>query len=333
MNQTKLAIIGSGPAGLTAAIYASRAMLEPVLFAGSQAGGQLMYTSQLENFPGFPQGVNGPEFMIGMRQQAERFGTKIVDDNVTKVDLSSAPFKLWVGGQQDDDHLWQAEAVITTTGASAIRLGVPGEDKFFGRGVSSCAVCDAAFYKNKAAVVIGGGDSAMEDSLALTKFAASVKLIHRRDKLRASKIMQDRILNNPKIEVIWNTEVKEVTGDQQVTGVKVFNIKTQQISQLQADGVFLAIGHRPETELFAGQLQLDSKGYLVTRQSATEPGLKLAEAALTPDKLVNFPTMTSVTGVFAGGDAVDVCYKQAITAAGQGCAAALDAEKWLESRA
>ena len=332
MNKTKLAIIGSGPSGLTAAIYASRAMLEPVLFAGTKAGGQLMFTTELENFPGFPKGVNGPDFMIGMREQATRFGTKIVDEDVQAVDFSARPFKVWTNQAKDDQHLWLADSIIISTGATAIMLGIPGEDKFFGRGVSSCAVCDAAFFKDKDTLVIGGGDAAMEDAVALTKFAKSVKILHRRDQFKASKIMQDRVLNNPKIEVIWNTQVTEVLGDQKVTGVKTQNTQTQQAGEIKADGVFLAIGHKPMTSIFQGQLELDSHGYVVTRQSLTQTGLQRASAALNSQGLVQFPTMTNIEGVFAAGDVVDVRYKQAVTAAGQGTSAALDAEWWLEQQ-
>jgi thioredoxin-disulfide reductase len=330
MHQTRLAIIGSGPAGLTSAIYAARARLDPVLFTGVQAGGQLMTTGSLENFPGFPDGVNGPEFMLSVRRQAERFGTQLVDDDVTQVEFSTRPFQLWTAGQTDDQHLWQAEAVIVCTGATAIKLGIPGEDQFWGRGVSTCAVCDAAFYQDKDALVVGGGDAAVEDALALTKFAKSVKLIHRRDQLRASQIMQERVLHHPKIEIIWHTELKEIVGDQQVTGVKLFNNQSQQSSQVEVQGVFLAIGHRPQTQVFTNQLETDQQGYIVTRQSITRRGLELGQASLNAQGVIEFPTMTSVTGVFSAGDVVDLRYQQAITAAGQGTAAALDAERWLE---
>ncbi len=353
MLQTKLAIIGSGPSGYTAGVYAARAMLKPVLYAGFQSGGQLMNTTDIENYPGFKDGVDGPLLMLTMREQALRFGTDIQDLYVVAVDFSERPFKLWTTlpasvpyetyvkatgeelarlmteiRQQEPDCV--ADSVIVSTGATSIMLGVPGEDSFWGRGVSTCAVCDAAFYREKNTFVIGGGDSAMEDTLALTKFAKSVTVLHRRDAFRASKIMQDRVLNHPKVTVKWNTQVEEILGGDHVEKIRLN--ENGQVSEVPADGVFIAIGHKPQTQIFAGQLAIDPHGYLVTRQSASQAGLELAQTAINDKGLLDFPSMTSVAGVFGAGDVVDVRYKQAVTAAGQGCSAALDAERWLEAR-
>ena len=354
MEAVKVVIIGSGPAGYTAAIYSSRAQLKPVLFAGPKAGGQLMLTAEIENFPGFKEGINGPDLMIQMMEQAQRFGTVLKDDFVTAVDLSVRPFKIWTTvpeGVIPEDLLIQsppekytevrqqiiqteptmtAESVLIATGATALMLKVPGEEKLIGKGVSTCAVCDAAFYKDKVTYVIGGGDSAMEDSLALTKFAKSVTIVHRRDAFKASKIMQERVLSNPKVNVLWNSAVDAILGDTKVTGIKVTTNGTTQ--ELPAEGIFVAIGHKPVTQLFANQIQLDDHGYIVTRQSLSKLGVEAAQAALTPDGKLEYPTMTSVQGVFAAGDNVDIRYRQAITAAGQGCAAALDVERWLEMK-
>jgi len=297
----KLIIIGSGPAGYTAGVYAARAKLEPLILAGETHGGQLMNTTLVENWPGSQSGILGPDLMKEMREQAQKFGAEIFDKNVSKVDFSQRPFTV-------DDY--RADSVIITTGASSILLGVPGEKEFLGRGVATCAVCDAAFYKDKVAAVIGGGDSACEDSLTLTKYAKQVYLLVRRDELRASKIMAERVTKHPKIKIIWKTELKQVLGDQKVTAVEFKNGE-----KLVTDGVFLAIGHKPATEIFKGQLDLDEKGYIKIQW-----GLK------------GFPSMTNVPGVFAAGDVVDHRYKQAITAAGMGCMAALDAEKWLEDQ-
>lgn len=354
MQTARVVIIGSGPAAYTAAIYAARAKLAPVLFAGQKAGGQLMWTTEVENFPGFPEGIKGPDLMVNMMTQAQKFGTEIKYDYVTAVDFSARPFKIWTSipeGEIADTLLTtspaelyakareqivqqeptlQADAVILATGASSIMLGAKGEMEFLGRGVSTCAVCDAAFYKDKVTYVVGGGDSAMEDTLALTKFAKEVTIIHRRDSFKASKIMQDRVLNNPKVTVLWNTTVSEVVGDKFVTSIKVNENGTEK--ELPADGLFVAIGHRPVTTLFKNHVALDGHGYVITRQSASEKGVQAAQSALTDAKLVAFPSMTSVEGVFAAGDGVDVRYKQAITAAGQGCSAAIDAERWLEAQ-
>ncbi|NCN06859.1 MAG: thioredoxin-disulfide reductase [Candidatus Pacebacteria bacterium CG_4_9_14_3_um_filter_40_12] len=349
-KKVQVAVIGSGPAGYTAAIYTSRAQLETTVFAGYQSGGQLMFTTDVENFPGFPEGIMGPKMMMQFRTQAERFGTSIVDMHVTAVDLSHRPFKIWTtlpegtDPQKLNDYTpeqqkelaasikasepeYVANSIIISTGASPIKPGVTGEAEFSAKGVSYCAVCDAAFFRDKETYVVGGGDSAMEDALALAKFSKHVTVIHRRDSFKASKIMQERVLGNEKISVLWNTTLEEIIGDQKVTGVRVKENGEEKV--LSADGVFIAIGHRPQTSVFVDQVELDGHGYVVTRQSATEVGVTKAQAALS-EGLVQYPSMTSVEGVFAAGDNVDVRYKQAITAAGQGCAAALDAERWLE---
>ncbi|MEE8330679.1 MAG: thioredoxin-disulfide reductase [Acidimicrobiia bacterium] len=301
----RVTIIGSGPAGLTAAIYAARADLNPFMIEGAQAGGQLMLTTDVENYPGFPDGIMGPELMDQFRKQAERFGTRIVTADVTKVDFSSTPFKVWVGADE-----YESDAIIISTGASARWLEVPGEEALRGFGVSACATCDGFFFKEKELVVVGGGDSAMEEAIFLTKFASKVTIIHRRDEFRASKIMVQRALDHPKIEVIWDSVVDEILGDGTVSGVAVRNVKTDETTDLKTDGVFVAIGHTPNTALFEGQLELNEKGYIEVFEG----------------------TATSVSGVFAGGDVVDFVYRQAITAAGSGCAAAIDAERWLEAR-
>lgn len=296
----KLIIIGSGPAGYTAGVYAARAKLEPLILAGETHGGQLMNTTVVENWPGSKAGIMGPALMAEMRDQAQKFGAEILDKNVVKVDFSKRPFMV-------DDYL--AEAVIITTGASSIRLDVPGEKEFFGRGVATCAVCDAPFYKDKVAMVVGGGDSACEDALTLTKYARQVYLVVRRDALRASKIMAERVTTNPKIKILWQSQVKQILGKTKVEAAVLVNG-----DKLVTDGVFLAIGHRPATEIFLGQINLDHKGYIINGASK------------------DYPTMTNIIGVFAAGDVVDHRYKQAVTAAGMGCMAALDAEKWLENK-
>ncbi len=310
MQHLAVAIIGSGPAGLTAAIYTSRARLQTTLFAGQEIGGQLMYTGEVENFPGFPEGKSGPLLMMDLQKQAQRFGTTIEFATVSKVDFSARPFKLWVQSAPDQEADYQAETVIISTGASSIMLGVPGEKEYLGRGVSTCAVCDAAFYKDKSVYVIGGGDSAMEDTMALSKFAKQVTVVHRRDTFKASKIMQERVLKHPGIKVLWNSQLKQVEGDgQRVTGL-VLEVGGQE-QQVAADGVFLAIGHKPASGLFTQQLAIDAAGYI---ELASHP---------------TYSTQTSVAGVFAAGDVTDHRYRQAIVSAGMGCKAALDAEHFL----
>lgn len=300
-------IIGSGPAGLTAAIYAGRANLQPLMVEGYETGGQLMTTTEVENYPGFAEGIQGPELMTIMRKQAERFGTRFITRDVTKVDFSSRPFKIWV-----DDTLIQARGVIISTGASAKYLGLENERRLLGRGVSACATCDGAFFKNQVVCVVGGGDTAMEEATFLTRFASKVIVIHRRDEFRASKIMADRVLNNPKIEVRWNSGLVDVLGEKSVKGVRLKNYKTGEETTLELEGVFIAIGHKPNTDLFKGQLEMNDVGYLVTKPKST---------------------YTSVEGVFASGDVQDPIYRQAITAAGTGCMAAIDCERWLENQA
>jgi thioredoxin reductase (NADPH) len=308
MSETieNLIIIGSGPAGYTAAIYSSRALLKPLMFEGEEAGGQLMITTEVENFPGFPTGITGPELMDHMRKQAERFGTRFLRKLVTKVDLSQRPFKVYVG-----DTVYLSKAVIISTGATAKYLGLPSEKTFANKGVSACATCDGAFFRDMEVAVVGGGDTAMEEATFLTRFASKVYLIHRRDTFRASKIMADKALKNPKIQVLWNTAVEEVVGDKFVTGARIVDTVTGEKKLLHIQGFFLAIGHEPNTKMLAGQLKTDESGYLITK----------------PDT-----TYTDIPGVFACGDVQDHHYRQAITAAGSGCMASIDAERWLEAQ-
>nr|WP_295900243.1 thioredoxin-disulfide reductase [uncultured Bdellovibrio sp.] len=301
-------IIGSGPAGLTSAVYTSRANLEPLMIEGEEAGGQLMTTTEVENFPGFEHGITGPDLITVMRKQAERFGTRFLTRNVTKVDFSQRPFKVWVG-----DKLHLAKSVIISTGASAKYLGLPSEKQYANRGVSACATCDGAFFRNQEIGVVGGGDTAMEEAQFLTRFASKVYLLHRRDHFRASKIMAERVMKNPKIEILWNTEVAEVLGDgKSMTGAKIKSTVTGAVKELPITGLFLAIGHKPNTDLFKGMLDMNETGYLVTQPNTT---------------------YTNIPGVFAAGDVQDHVYRQAITAAGTGCMAAIDAERWLEAQA
>jgi thioredoxin reductase (NADPH) len=297
-------IIGSGPAGLTAAIYAARAELNPLMFEGSVPGGQLMITTEVENFPGFSEGIMGPELMSEFRGQALRFNTRMEQLDVTEVDFSERPFKVVAGGEA---HL--ADSIIISTGASARWLDIPGEKDLIGRGVSACATCDGFFFRDRHVVVVGGGDSAMEEALFLTKFASKVTVIHRRDEFRASAIMVKRLIEHPKVEVIWNTVVDEVFGEEAVERIALTNRESGETSELACDGFFVAIGHIPNTALFVDQLEVDDAGYIVLRDGAS--------------------TATSVDGVFAAGDVADTVYRQAITAAGTGCRAAIDAERWL----
>ncbi len=313
-------IIGAGPAGYTAGIYTARAELKPLMITGAQAGGQLMWTTEVENFPGFRDGIMGPELMSQMAEQAKRFGAETIQADVSKVDFSGEVKKVWVG-----ETLYEAKTIIIATGAKARMLGI-GEDKYLGRGVGTCAVCDAAFYRGKTTFVVGGGDAAMEDAMALSKFAQSVTIIHRGDAFRASKFMQNKILNELKIPVIWNSEVTTVSGDPKVTEITVKNIKDGGEQKLPADGLFLAIGHTPSTESFVGHLSLDEHGYLLTKQTTPET------QSNHQTWLTSYPTQTSVEGVFAAGDVVDFRYRQAITAAGMGCQASLDVEKYLNSK-
>ncbi len=296
-------IVGSGPAGLTAAIYTARAGLEPLLVEGLGAGGQLMLTTEVENFPGFPDGVLGPDLMTGFREQALRFGTEVVTADADRIDLSERPYSVWVG-----DTRYRANALIVSTGATARMLGLPAEQRLLGHGVSTCATCDGFFFRDQPIAVVGGGDSAVEEALFLTRFASKVTLVHRRKELRASKIMQDRLFSNPKVEPRWNSVVEDVVGDGRVEALVLRDVETGAVESVDVGGVFVAIGHTPNTSLFEGILDLDEAGYIIT-----EPGR----------------TRTRVPGVFAAGDVQDSTYRQAITAAGSGCMAAIEAERYL----
>ncbi len=304
MMHEKLVIMGSGPAGLTAALYAARADLNPIVFEGVMAGGQLMITTDVENYPGFPDGILGPELMDQFRKQTAKFGTRLHQVDVTEVDFSVRPFRINVGADE-----YTADAVIIATGATAIWLGIPGEEKLTGKGVSACATCDGFFFRDQDLIVVGGGDTAMEEALFLTKFASKVIVVHRRDELRASKIMAARAEAHPKIEMRWNSIVTEIHGDDLVSGATLEDTVTGETSEIPIDGVFIAIGHRPTTDLFVDKLDLDENGYLIIADGVG--------------------TRTSVEGVFAAGDVVDHVYRQAVTAAGTGCMAAIDAERWL----
>ncbi|HET9599862.1 MAG TPA: thioredoxin-disulfide reductase [Anaeromyxobacteraceae bacterium] len=304
----RLVIIGSGPAGYTAALYASRANLSPLLFEGLQPGGQLTITSDVENYPGFPEGILGPELMEKMKHQAERFGTRFVLGDVTRVDLSRRPFQLW-----QEDQLYTADAVIVATGASAKWLGLPSETQYRGKGVSACATCDGFFFRGVDVAVVGGGDTAVEEATFLTKYASKVYLVHRREQLRASKIMAEKAAKNPRIQPVWNATVDEVLGDgKAVTALRLQDARTGQKRELPVKGLFLGIGHEPNTQLFRGQLEMNEVGYLKVRAPST---------------------YTSVAGVFAAGDVSDPTYRQAVSAAGTGCTAAIDAERWLGEHA
>jgi len=306
-TQRDIVIIGSGPAGLTAAIYAARANLKPLLIEGAQAGGQLMITTDVENFPGFPNGIQGPDLILELKQQAERFETSFVQGDVTSVDLSTRPFKVVV----DSESSYSARALIVCSGARAKLLGLPAESRLMGNGVSACATCDGFFFRGKEVFVVGGGDTAIEEATFLTRFASHVTVIHRRDTLRASKIMQDKAFQNPKLSFLWDTGVADILDEAtgKVTALALKNLKTGETTQRRADGIFIAIGHAPNTALFQGQLELDKAGYIVTQADCTR---------------------TSTPGVFAAGDVQDPSYRQAITAAGTGCMAAIDAERFLE---
>jgi thioredoxin reductase (NADPH) len=318
-DNRKVIIIGSGPAGLTAAVYTARASLEPLLLEGEpsstsdQPGGQLMLTTEVENFPGFPEGVMGPELMMRFREQAVRFGTEVRTEKVSRVDLSARPFGVWVGDPDAAEPTYTAEALIISTGAQSLMLGVERESELIGHGLSTCATCDGFFFRDHDIAVVGGGDSALEEAIFLTKFARKVTLIHRRDELRASKIMQERAFANDKITFLWNHVVESVSGGTKLEGVTVRNVLTDETSELPVTGLFVAIGHKPNTDLFKGQLEMEESGYLITG---------LAGGAST----------TNVEGVFACGDVQDHTYRQAITAAGSGCQAAIDAERWLEAQ-
>jgi len=310
-------IIGSGPAGLTAALYTARADLSPLVLAGVKWGGQLMLTTDVENYPGFPEGILGPDLMKIFREQAERFGAEILNEDVTKVDFKKRPFVIKTG-----DKSYQAKSVIIATGAETNWLGLANEQRLIGKGVSSCAPCDAFFFRDKKVIVVGGGDSAMEEALTLTKFASDVTIVHRRDQFRASKIMLDRARANKKISFILNSEVVDVLGKDKIGEVKIKNSQDGKITELPIDGMFVAIGHSPMTKIFKGQLELDEKGYIK----------KMENGEWKMENGMSFKMMTSVEGVFVAGDVHDYHFRQAVTAAGYGCAAALEAEKWLEAQ-
>jgi thioredoxin reductase (NADPH) len=305
MSPREVIIVGSGPAGLTAAIYTARANLKPLMIEGIGAGGQLMLTTDVENYPGFPEGILGPDLMARFREQAERFGTEFVTADAERVDFSAAPFGVWAAGNE-----YRADTIIVTTGAQARMLGLASEQALLGHGVSTCATCDGFFFRGHNIAVVGGGDSAVEEATFLTRFADKVTLVHRRSELRASKIMQDRAFANPKIDYRWNSVVEEVLGNGRVEGISLRNIETGELSTMPVTGVFVAIGHTPNTKLFEGQLELDPSGYIVTKPGTTQ---------------------TSVPGVFAAGDVQDFVYRQAVTASGTGCMAALEAERYLEA--
>lgn len=322
-------IIGSGPAGLTAAIYTTRGALSTLILGGTKWGGQLMLTSEVDNYPGFPEGVMGPDLMVAMRKQAERFGAVFLEKDVERVDFSKAsPFSVWADGQE-----YRGRSVIIATGAETRWLGIPSEQKLIGRGVSSCAPCDAPFFRDKNVFVLGGGDSAMEEALVLTKYASGVTVVHRRDAFRASQVMQQKVLNHPKIKVIWNSEVEEILGTDRVTGIRLKNVQTQEVTEFEAQGVFVAIGHLPSSKTFEGQVDLDEKGYVKKSQNGHAMTAKVKSQNDKGEEIGSvFSMMTSVQGVFVAGDVHDHHYRQAITAAGMGCMAAMDVERWLQNR-
>lgn len=325
-ERSRVIIIGSGPSGYTAGVYLSRARLEPLLFSGIEIGGQLMYTSEVENFPGFPKGVRGPELMNDMRAQAEKFGTKIIDAKVSKIEILEKGFRVW-----KDTESYEADALIIATGAQSRMLDLEGEKDWLGQGLSTCAVCDAAFFRDKEVVVAGGGDSAMEDTLALTKFAKSVTLVHRRGEFRASKIMQERVLKNEKVKVRFNTEMTGLVSEGiALTGVKLRSEGKEEVQK--ADGVFYAIGHVPATSFLPPEIAKNKEGYIVTHLGFDAQSISLAQNALQKTPVIPYLTMTSVPGIFAAGDCVDFRYRQAVTAAAYGTMAALDVERWLDDQ-
>lgn len=305
-NNNRVIIIGSGPAGLTAAIYAARGGLEPVVISGNEPGGQLTFTTDVENFPGFPEVIRGADLMEGMRKQAERFGTKFIDTAVSSVDFLSKPFKVNLGNKDTQT----AEAVIIATGSSAMWLGIESESRLKGRGVSACGTCDGFFFKGKDVIVVGGGEVAVEEALFLSKLTNSVKVIHRRDELRAARIIQQRAFNNSRISFVWNSVIDEILGENKVEGIRIRNVHTNQLSEIRCDGVFVAIGHQPNTDVFRGKLELDNAGYIKKYEESK----------------------TNIDGIFVAGDVYDYTYRQAVTAAGSGCKAAIDVIKYLENK-
>jgi len=355
MQNLTIAVIGSGPAGFTAGIYLGRALLKPVLFSGLSMGGQLMFTRDVENFPGFPDGMRGPEFMLNLQKQATKFDTEIRHEQVTAVDLSQRPFRLWTSLPKniefnDLQHLskqdflnttelikkekeadYSAQSLLISTGAEHIRLDIPGEKAYLGKGVGFCAVCDGAFYRDKKVFVVGGGDTALGDALALSKFTNQVFLVHRREQFRASKILQKQVSNNNAIKVFWNTEVKEIIGDEQrVTAIRL--LREGKEEKVSTDGIFIAIGYQPNSALFTDQVKTDGHSYILTRQFGSEQALTELNKEQEANSAAYFPTMTSVPGVFAAGDVTDSRYRQAVVAAGSGAMAAIDIEQWLEMR-
>jgi len=353
MKNLKVAVIGAGPAGFTAGIYLGRALLKPVLFSGINLGGQLMFTRDIENFPGFPDGMRGPQFMLSLQKQAVKFDAEICHEQITAVDFSQRPFRLWnslpadmefadwqhlakaellkitESIKKENEAAYSADSVLISTGAEHMKLGVPGEEAYFGKGVGFCAVCDGAFYRDKKVFVVGGGDTALSDALTLSKFTDQVFSIHRREQFRACKILQQRVAADEHIKIFWNTEIKEIVGDEQrVTALKL--LRDGKEEQVAADGIFIAIGYQPNSALFSNQVKLDDHSYILTRQFGSDQALAELIQEPTPTTQDYFPTMTSVPGVFAAGDVTDSHYRQAVVAAGSGAMAALDIERWLE---